>query len=109
MSNIGNYIKAKRELAGMSLKTLGSLVNVSDSEIHKIETGQRKSPNWQTLCDIGKVLDISPLEILEEAGMISKEDIVPETRIKGLNKLNEEQLGDVQDYINYLLYKEICK
>ena len=109
MSNIGTFIKAKREAAGISQKTLGSRVNVSDSEIHKIETGQRQSPNWQTLCDIGKVLEISPLEMLEIAEMLNEEDILPEIRIKGLSKLTDEQLEQVQDYVNFLLFKETNK
>ena len=109
MNDIGNYIKEKREAAGISLKALGKYVGVSDSEIHKIESGQRKSPNWITLCEIGKALNISPLEILIEAGMISKDDIAPQILLKGIDKLTEEQLADVQDYINFLQYKGIYK
>ena len=47
MSNsVGEYIKNRRESKGMSLKKLGGACGISDSEILKIESGQRKNPNW---------------------------------------------------------------
>lgn len=43
-------IKNKREAAGLSQKRLGSACGLSDSEIMKIENGQRKTPSWKNLC-----------------------------------------------------------
>ena len=42
MPNLGEMIKNKREAAGLSQKRLGTACGLSDSEIMKIENGQRK-------------------------------------------------------------------
>ena len=47
MPNLGEMIKNKREAAGLSQKRLGSACGLSDSEIMKIENGQRKTPSWK--------------------------------------------------------------
>lgn len=47
MPNLGEMIKNKREAAGLSQKRLGTACGLSDSEIMKIENGQRKTPSWK--------------------------------------------------------------
>ena len=99
------YIKQKREEFGYSLKKLASLCGVSDSELHKIETGLRQNPNWKNLCEIAKSLELHPFEILLEAGYITDKDIHPIQRIKRLDKLSDNDLELVQLYIDFLIAK----
>ena len=61
MPNLGEMIKNKREAAGLSQKKLGTACGLSDSEIMKIENGQRKTPSWKNLCKIAQALDFHPL------------------------------------------------
>lgn len=103
MSNVGNLIKEKRELSRLSLKKLGLLCGVSDTEIMKIENGSRKNPNWATLCEIACALGFHPFELLLEAGYISKQDIHPNLAIRRLDELSEEDIQIVQLFIDFLI------
>ncbi len=110
MSNpIGEYIKERREALNMSLKKLGEACGVSDSEILKIESGQRKNPSWTTLCKIARALNFHPFEVLLRAGYISEADINPILRIKGLDRLSEEDIEVVQNVINAQVAKNAKK
>lgn len=110
MSNpLGNFIKERREALNMSLKKLGEACGVSDSEILKIESGQRKNPSWTTLCKIARALNFHPFEILLKAGYISEADINPILRIKGLDRLSEEDIEVVQSVINAQVAKNAKK
>lgn len=102
MTNIGDFLKEKREAAGLSQKKLGKACGVSDSEILKIENGQRKNPQWTTLCKIALALNFHPFQILEAAGYITKNDIHPNSQIHGLESLNEEEVAMVQLFIEFL-------
>ena len=106
---IGELIKARRESLNMSLKKLGEACGVSDSEILKIESGQRKSPNWTTLCKIAQVLQFHPFEIMLAAGYISEKDINPQLRINGLDQLSENDLDFVQSIIDTQIAKKAKK
>lgn len=102
MHGLGELIKARREAAGLSLKRLGSACGVSDSEIMKIENGSRKNPNWNTLCEISQTLDFHPFELLLVAGYITENDIHPNSKIHGLEKLSTDDVKMVQLFIDFL-------
>ncbi len=99
-NTIGEYIKERRESLNMSLKKLGDACGVSDSEILKIESGQRKSPNWTTLCKIARALGFHPFELMLKAGYISETDINPALRLKNLNRLSMQNLAFIQTVID---------
>ena len=82
------------------------IVLLSDSEIMKIENGTRKTPNWESLCRLAGVFEISPLEILLISGYITDEDVNPQIKIKGLEKLNDEELENVQQYIDFIISRK---
>lgn len=103
MSAVGELIKSRREEKGLSQKRLGTICGVSDSEILRIESGDRKSPSWNTLCLIAKALDIHPFEFLLAAGYISEDDIHPGNLITGLDRLNANGIKAVQLYIDFIL------
>ena len=100
---IGELIKNRREDKGLSQKKLGMACGVSDSEIHKIESGVRKSPSWNTLCLIAQALDMHPFEYLLVAGYITENDIHPAHVLTGMERLNSAGLKSLQLYIDFLL------
>ena len=97
---IGEYIKGRRESLNMSLKKLGDACGVSDSEILKIESGQRKTPNWTMLCKIARTLGFHPFELMLKAGYISETDINPSLTLKNLNRLSKHDLAFIQTVID---------
>lgn len=92
----------------MSFKKLSKASGVSDSEIMKIENGERKNPNWNNLCKIAKALKFHPFEILLNAGYISQEDIHPSLQLTGLDDLNEHELNVVQLFIDFIKTQRQC-
>lgn len=106
MSELGEFIKKKRELEKMSQKKLGSACGVSDSEIMKIENGTRKKPNWNTLCKIAQELNFHPFEILLLAGYITENDVHPYCRLKGIELLSPEELETVQLFLDFLITQQ---
>ena len=106
MPNLGAMIKNKREAAGLSQKRLGTTCGLSDSEIMKIESGQRKTPSWKNLCRIAKALDFHPFEILLAAGYITENDINPGVRLHGLDKLNDKDIETIQLFVDFMISRK---
>ena len=106
MPNLGEMIKNKREAAGLSQKKLGTACGLSDSEIMKNENGQRKTPSWKNLCKIAQALDFHPFEILLVAGYITENDINPEVRLHGLDKLNENDIETIQLFVDFVISRK---
>ena len=103
MLELGQFIKEKRESAGLSQKALGAAAGISDSAVQRIETGTRKTPGWETLCKIAKALNFHPFEILQIAGYITTEDLKPYSQpISGLENLNQTELRFVQLFVNFI-------
>lgn len=103
MPNLGQFIKDKREAAGLSQKTLGSISGVSDTAIHNIEIGKTKNPGWDLLCRIALALEFHPFEIMKAAGYITDEDINPSLSLKGLDKLDSREREIVQFFVDFVL------
>lgn len=103
MLELGQFIKEKRETSGLSLKALGDIAGISDSEIHKIENGTRKNPSWENLCKIATALGSHPFEILHYAGYITDDELKPYiSPIQGLDDLNSRELEYVKLFINFI-------
>ncbi len=106
MAAIGEIIKAKRQAHNLSLKKLGKACHISDTEISKIETGERKTPNWINLCKIASALDSNPLEFLITAGYISENDIYTPTRIQNINKLDSDDIRYLQLFVDFIISRK---
>jgi len=103
MLELGQFIKEKREAAGLSQKALGAAAGISDSAVQRIEAGERKTPGWDTLCKIAKALDFHPFEILQNAGYITAEDLKPYSQpLQGLSELNQTELKYVQLFADFI-------
>jgi transcriptional regulator with XRE-family HTH domain len=106
MPNVGQLIKNKREAAGLSQKKLGIACGLSDSEIMKIEHGERKKPNWNNLCRIAQALNFHPFEFMLVAGYISEEDIHLCSPLNGLEKLDSRDLEYLQLLIDFIISRK---
>lgn len=105
-NTIGQLIRDKRINLGLSQKRLGVLSSLSDSEIMKIETGERKKPNLDNLCRIAQALNIHPLEMMVCAGYINQKDCHPLTKLKGIEKLNDNEIAYVQLMIDFIISRK---
>ena len=105
MESIGQIIKKKREEKGYSLKKLGDICGISDSEVMKIENDARKKINWNSVFQICKELSLNPVELLVISGVINRKDLALEPVFKNIDSLDNEQKRSVQQYIDFLIYE----
>lgn len=106
MDSFGYIIKENREQYGYSRKKLAELSNISDSELMKIENGERKNPSLNNICKIAKALDISPIEFLIKTGYITPKDLNPAYMLKRVDKLEQEDMRELQLFIDFLISKK---
>ncbi|MBG9800209.1 helix-turn-helix domain-containing protein [Brevibacillus laterosporus] len=64
-TTIGEMIKEKREIRGISLSEVSRLTGISKGVLSKIETGETKRPELRTLKPIAEILEIPYEEIIE--------------------------------------------
>lgn len=106
MTEIGRFLKAKRELAKCTQSTLAVKSGLKyDSAISNIENGSRKV-SWDELCRFSQVLgNFHPFEALKVAGYITEDDINPAHTLYHYNELDERERRNVQEFIDFLIYK----
>lgn len=74
---IAELIKSKRVELDISQRQLASISGLSNSEISRIEAGQRKSPSPVILLALSAALDIPYDTLMREAGYLPLQDVVP--------------------------------
>lgn len=106
MSEIGEFIKSKREEAGLTQQSLAKACGLNhDSTINRIESGKR-TVSWDELGKISKALNnFNIFEALIVAGFITKEDLSPSCMLYHLDELNSDEIVETQKFIEFLLYK----
>lgn len=95
---IGEFVREKRELRGMSVRGLGIAAGVSHTEIHRIENGERLNPSASALTSISQALGVSSLDIFIIAGYLNDskdkrvmvEKAFPELKTKSQQKVLEK-------------------
>ncbi len=90
---LGPYLRAQRRLAKLSLRQMADLAGVSNPYLSQIERGLHE-PSVRILRSIAEALNLSAETVLEQAGLLSRDDTVPtstETAIRHDPDLNEDQ------------------
>lgn len=67
--SVGEIIAKAREKKGISKRELSRLANISDTELARIESGEREIPNPKTLRKISKYIDINYNDLMYAAGL----------------------------------------
>lgn len=71
MNELGLFIKENRESKGLSKRALADAANISHTEIHRIENGQRQNPSPPLLRAIAAALGVQYESLMEKAGYIN--------------------------------------
>ncbi len=69
--DIGSLIKDAREKRGLSQRQLSLLSGISNSEISRIEAGERKNPSPDVLKVLAKPLGLAYEDLMTAAGYLS--------------------------------------
>ncbi len=113
---LGDYLRRKREEKGMTLrdienalKQLDDTVRVSSGHLSLIEQGKVSAPSPKTLHALAKAIGLDYVDLMVEAGYLEpsalKERPSSAVAFRGAEKLNPEQVRQVEDYIDYLRSK----
>lgn len=71
---LGEFIKKRRSDIDMSRNQLATRSGISHTEVHRIETGERKQPSLKVLCAIADALNMPQEELLKVAGYAPSDD-----------------------------------
>lgn len=74
MTPLGNFVKERREAKGWSKRRLATEANISHTEVHRIEIGERQSPSVPVLNSLAEALGVSKEEMLQVAGYIDEDN-----------------------------------
>lgn len=77
MNSIGEMIKDRRLSKGWSKRVLAEKANISHSEVHRIENGERINPSVPVLNALAEALGIPKDDLLRLAGYKSDEGDIP--------------------------------
>ena len=71
MKTVGEIIKQARESKGYSQRQLGLYTGISNTEISKIESGQRQNPAPEILKKIAPQIGVTYMELMKAAGYLN--------------------------------------
>ena len=73
VAELGEFIRAQREIANVSVRRLAELAGVSNPYLSQIERGLRR-PSAEILQQLAKALKISAETLYVRAGLLSEEE-----------------------------------
>ena len=77
MSMLGDFIKDRRLAKEWSKRALAEKANISHSEVHRIENGERTNPSVPVLNSLADALGVPKDEILRVAGYRTDDGDIP--------------------------------
>lgn len=77
MNSLGDFIKERRLSKEWSKRELAIKANISHSEVHRIENGERENPSVRVLNSLGEALGVPKDDLLIIAGYKSDDGDIP--------------------------------
>lgn len=74
MNTLGEFIKERRMAKELSKRALAEKANISHTEVHRIENGDRKNPSVPVLNALADALGVPQEVMLEMAGYVTNKD-----------------------------------
>ncbi len=103
---LGNFIAFCREEKGLSQRQLALYADISNTELHRIETAQRQKPSPKILEKLSKILDIEYETLLQYAGYLDLQDGLEQSPNLNYNSLSTEERNFILDYLQKKWNKE---
>lgn len=92
--SFGEYLKALRRLRGLTQKELAGLAGFSNTELSRIESGDRKKPSPAILRAVAHHLGVSSQDLFKRAGYL-EEVIEHEGYVEHVFTDEDGQLADI--------------
>lgn len=74
MNTLGEFIKERRIAKELSKRALAEKANISHTEVHRIENGDRKNPSVPVLNALADALGVPQEIMLQTAGYVTNKD-----------------------------------
>ncbi len=94
---IAEVFRKRRIMLGYSKRKLAAIVGISDTEISRIEHGERENYNLVTLIRLCEVLKIDFIHLLVLAGYLPSNQINNENNITEMESLLDDEEDDIND------------
>ncbi|RZL77518.1 MAG: XRE family transcriptional regulator [Rhodococcus sp. (in: high G+C Gram-positive bacteria)] len=93
-THLGDFIRAQRQMANLSLRQLSAMTAVSNPYLSQIERGMHE-PSVRILKSIAAALNLSAEALLEQAGLLDEsveaDDDATEAALRADRRLSESQ------------------
>lgn len=103
---LGDFIAFWRTQQGLSQRQLALYADISNTELHRIETAQRQKPSPKILEKIAKVLDVEYEVLLQYAGYLDLQDGIEQSPNLNYSSLSDEERDFILDYLQNKWNKE---
>lgn len=104
MKNIGKLLKEQRELKNLSLKTVSSVVGISDSKLNRMERNEVEEPSPKTIKKLANYYEADLVKFYISCGYLDMNDLEKyQQYFSGVNKLTPEEKDFIQNLINLFL------
>lgn len=104
-ADLGEFIKAQRERANLSLRRLAEKSGISNPYLSQIERGIRK-PSAEILRNLSRALEISSNTLYRRAGLID-EDLPPATVFEAIE--SDERLTGEHKKVLLDMYRALAR
>lgn len=107
MPNLGKFIAEHRTAKKLSSRKLAEIANISHTEVHRLENGERKNPSPPVLKSIAHALGVSFEEIMQASGYMDNTSLLPVIKegIFDTEDLSEQEISEVRNFIDFLRSK----
>lgn len=93
---LGDYIRAQRELAHLSIRRMADLARISNPYLSQIERGVYK-PSAEVLKNIARALDLSAETLYAHAGLLDQESIERAPSVEEAIRLDPSLSGEQKE------------
>lgn len=102
MTTLADFIKERRKAKEWSKRKLAIEADISHTEVHRIENGERKNPSANVLSALAEALGVPKEEMLRIAGYIDDKEDVPMIKRVFPGLKTEKQQETVQKIVDGL-------
>lgn len=107
LNDLGKFIFEHRTAKNLSSRKLAELANISHTEIHRLENGERKHPSPLVLKCISNALELPYDDIMKAAGYMDSTSASPhiDAYLSYITDLSDQELEEVHNFIEFLRSK----
>lgn len=103
----GQYLRTVREQNKLSTRDVEKGTGITTSQLSRMECNITRNPSPIALKKLALFYNIKLIELYQKVGYLEPEDTdaYMETCFKGVEKLNQEDKKQIQNQIDYLIFR----